>query len=72
MATTFLSSALVPKASLRYSGLLRHITVGAPWPRHPGPHLWKNWRQHWYTSKLLLLRVVFRKDTQSTSAPLGT
>lgn len=38
----------------------------------PGPHLWKALRQHWYTSKLVLLRVVFRRLVQLTSASLGT
>lgn len=68
-AMTFLSLALVPKASAGKSGLLHPITVRVPPPHGPGSHLWKAWRQHWYTSKLLLLRVVFRRDTQSTSAP---
>lgn len=43
----------------------------APAPR-PRPHLWKAPRQHWNTSKLLLLRVAFKRVVQSTPAPLGT
>lgn len=50
-----------------------HYQHPGPRPLAPGPgtHLWKAWWQHWYTSKLLLLRVVFRRDTQSTAGPLG-
>lgn len=47
-------------------------TLLPQFPHGPGPYLWKALQQHWYTSKLVLLRVLFRRDTQSTSAPLGT
>lgn len=54
--------------------------LGPSVPRHcqgpraprPGPHLWKASRQHWYTSKLLLLTVVFRRAVQSATARGGT
>ena len=59
------------KAPLRHSGLLHPLLRGPVAPR-PRPHLRKASQQHWYTSKLLLLTVVFRRLVQSTSAPLGT